>query len=183
MNISLVGCPLITIPFQHHLTLKQPLLHCLEQLPQTSVITGAKITKSDWNDNEHIGETHNPFAQQEPKPYWNILYPEIKHTIDQAMKAVDITDFYCSNPWYQQYTTKDFHAWHRHPFAVYNVVYYLELPPNCPPTILRNPTDTKQIITPNVKEGDILIFPSCLVHGSPINETKLRKSIIAFNLA
>ena len=169
MNISLLGVPIITIPFIHHNTVKQPLLHCLEHLPQTSVMNRDSISKSDWDT---PGE----------KPYWTILQPHIDQTLKDALRRVDITEFQYSTPWYQQYHKKDHHGWHRHPFATYNVVYYVELPQDAPPTILRNPVDTTQMITPKVREGDIFIFPSCLTHCSPPNPSTQRKTIIAFNI-
>ena len=176
MNISLLGVPIITIPFQHHTTVQQPLLHCLEQLPQTYIMNEDSISKSDWDTSVKFGN------DVQERPYWNILQPHIDQTIKDAMKRVDITDFQYSVPWYQQYQKKDHHGWHRHPFATYNVVYYVELPQDAHPTVLRNPVDVTQMITPNVSEGDIFIFPSCLTHCSPPNPSTQRKTIIAFNI-
>ena len=157
--------PIVVYEFKQHQKLKQPLLNSIQSMPAYSI---NNISKCDYNS----GYT---------KPYWNILSPAIKLTIHNILSKLDITDGKLSTPWYQQYHTNDSHNWHRHPNCTYNVVYYLELPGNTPPTLLRHPL-TKELITPSVHEGSILLFPSCIQHCSPINQSTHRKTIIAFNI-
>jgi hypothetical protein len=61
-------------------------------------------------------------------------------------------------------------------------VYYLELPTDGPKTVFKNPFNSEEIIYPDVKEGDILTFPSILEHCSPSNNSTHRKTIISFNI-
>ena len=59
---------------------------------------------------------------------------------------------------------------------------YLELPENSPKTELVNCFNQKEIITPDTREGNILIFPSFVIHRAPILKTECRKTIISFNI-
>ena len=39
-----------------------------------------------------------------------------------------------------------------------------------------------QDITPEVDEGDILLFPSMLLHEAPNNTSKVKRTVMAFNI-
>ena len=160
-----VSLPLVVQPFKQHNKLKQLLLDSIQSMPAYSI---DGITKCVYNS----GYT---------KHYWDILSPHITPIIHNILAKLDVVDGKLSSPWYQQYHTNDQHRWHRHPNCVYNVVYYLQLPHNSPPTLLRHPL-TREHITPRIQEGDILLFPSCIQHCSPINQSTHRKTIIAFNV-
>ena len=169
MNITTLSAPLVIHSLPSHHTIQQSLLDCLNTLPHNSINHTDRITKTDWETDQQ-------------RPYWDILRPHITPIIHQFTQQSDILDYQLSEPWYQQYYQNDAHNWHRHPHSVYNVVYYLELPHDAHPTVLRNPLNITQMITPNVQEGDILIFPSFITHSSPPNPSVQRKTIIAFNI-
>ena len=80
--------------------------------------------------------------------------------------------------WYQQYATGDFHCWHRHNGCTFSNVYYVELPEKSSKTTFRF---LKQEFVVDVKEGQILTFPSFLYHCSKPNQSKNIKTIISFN--
>jgi len=61
-------------------------------------------------------------------------------------------------------------------------VYYLELPDNAPKTELIDQYNINKKITVDAKEGDIVIFPSFVIHRAPKMLTDDRKTIISFNL-
>ena len=167
MNIITLSAPLVTVSLPQ--SIQQPLLDCLDTLPNHIINHTDRVTKTDWE-------------LDQPRPYWQLLHPHIIPVIDTFTQQVDIQDYTLSEPWFQQYHQTDTHCWHRHPKSVYNVVYYLELPPDSHPTVLRNPLNIQQMITPNVQQGDLLIFPSFITHCSPPNPSTHRKSIIAFNI-
>ena len=59
-------------------------------------------------------------------------------------------------------------------------MYYLEFPPGSPSTEILDHNDNLHIV--DAKEGDIIIFPSVLVHRAPPVKHQLRKTIISFNI-
>ena len=71
------------------------------------------------------------------------------------------------------------HNWHIHG-ENYTGVYYLELPDDTPKTELIDQYDKK--ITVKANEGDIVIFPSFIIHRGPKVLNDSRKTIISFNL-
>jgi hypothetical protein len=89
---------------------------------------------------------------------------------------------YCSivSMWFQQYASGDTHGWHIHD-SNFSCVYFLELPENSSATELINPFNQSDLITPAVKEGDVVMFPSFVMHRSPLLKQG-RKTSIAFNI-
>ena len=81
--------------------------------------------------------------------------------------------------WYQQYKKGDYHGWHRHPNNTFSNVYYVSLPKNSASTSFRYSGKEFEI---NVKEGQILTFPSYLEHCSKPNPSDQIKTVISFNL-
>ena len=60
-------------------------------------------------------------------------------------------------------------------------MYYLDLPEDSPKTEWVNPL-TRQVHTFDVKEGDIITFPSWVIHKAPKNESQEMKTIISWNM-
>lgn len=83
--------------------------------------------------------------------------------------------------WYQQYIENDKHNWHSHE-ANYTGVYYLEMNKNNPTTQFLLPSNLEKAFTIDVEEGDFIFFPCYLIHRSPQNNVKERKTIISFNI-
>jgi predicted 2-oxoglutarate/Fe(II)-dependent dioxygenase YbiX len=83
--------------------------------------------------------------------------------------------------WYQQYIQNDTHTWHIHG-ENYTGVYYLELPKDSPKTELIDQLDLNKKISIEAIEGDVIIFPSFIIHRSPKITNNLKKTIISFNL-
>ena len=81
--------------------------------------------------------------------------------------------------WFQQYLEDGYHGWHIHT-GHYTGVYYLELDKTSPVTELRDPY-TKRIKRMNVKEGDMIVFPSYIYHRAPLNKSVKQKTIISWN--
>ena len=78
--------------------------------------------------------------------------------------------------WFQQYYQGSDHGWHCHNNH-WAMVYYVELP---------EPKEATEFLNYgkfNLKEGDIIFFPTFLMHRSPIITSNLRKTIIATNIS
>ena len=171
--IDTIPAPIMLIDMPDHHTNKQLLLDAINQMPNLSIKTdNDQITKSDWE-----------YDHNTKRDYWDILLPSINTLIQEEVSKLNLTNgIKVSNCWYQQYYMNDTHSWHRHQGTTYNCVYYLELPSDAPTTMLRNPLDIDQTFTPQAIEGQVLIFPSLFSHTSLPNQSKQRKTIIAFNI-
>ena len=78
--------------------------------------------------------------------------------------------------WFQQYLQSSDFGWHQHS-GHWACVYYLELPEMTEATEFLNYGQF------NVHEGDVIFFPTFLVHRSPIIKSNQRKTIIATNVS
>ena len=125
------------------------------------------ITKLDWSESENFD-----------REWVKFFLPYFSKSIEEIFKYSPFSSIKINDIWYQQYVLNDTHGWHIHG-SHYTGVYYLEFPKNSSRTELFFPFDNS-IHNLNVKEGDMIIFPSHIVHRGPINKSK-RKTIISFN--
>ena len=99
---------------------------------------------------------------------------------DQAI-ALGYTKVQVSRLWYQQYGKNQTHGWHQHA-RNYTGVYYLEYPEGAEPTQFLFTEDLHKTFSIKVKEGDIILFPSYVIHRSAPLQTDERKTIISWNM-
>ena len=83
--------------------------------------------------------------------------------------------------WFQQYVQGGYHGWHAHGSS-FTAVYYLELNADAPRTELVEPYMQGKKIVADVQEGDLLLFPSFVIHRAPKIVSDTRKTIISFNI-
>lgn len=153
------------VKFKKHKSLKNKILNLINTMPNVVYEThkGTTATKSDWN-----------LPSDFKRDYLDLFYKEINSLMLQTAKKFKCMNWRIHNAWFMQYKENDKHAWHTHPRTNLSGVYYLELP-------------KKELITEfkdkkvKAEEGDILIFPSYMLHRSPANKTKERKTVISFN--
>lgn len=153
------------IKFRKHKKLKNKILELIDVMPDSVYQTskGTTATKSDWN-----------LPSDFQRDYLYFFYKEINSLMLQTAKKFKCQNWTIHNAWFMQYNQNDKHAWHTHPQSNLSAVYYLELPKKELVTEFKN----KKI---KAEEGDILIFPSYILHRSPVNKTKKRKTVISFN--
>jgi len=127
------------------------------------------IHRVDWNNN-------NDWTRN----WVTTLLPHINPYLDSYANHKGFKEWVMHELWFQQYNTTGKHGWHVHGHNLTGV-YYVDMPKNAPKTeiILSN----GEVIQPDVKEGDILIFPSFVVHRAPINKSKETKTIVSFNMS
>jgi len=173
INMGVLQCPFLIVDFNAHDKLKEEVLKSIDNMPNDSMMDGdtCTVTKTDWK-----------YDKYEDREYWKIIEKDMHELLLDSFEVVHLDYWKYGNCWFQQYYKNDTHSWHRHPESVYNCIYYLELPESGPKTMFRNPINPKETLTPNVKEGQVLIFPAVLYHQSPPSETNERKTVIAFNI-
>ena len=167
--------PIITVNLDNHNLLKYRLIEILTDQKSGTVRPDNRysdeISNTDWFVNTNNKEL-----------YWNYLspylYPVMKNTYENY---IGYHDWKIGEYWFQQYEYNDKHEWHFHPGCLYNNIYYVELGDDGPKTELMVPV-TGEIIVADIREGDILIFPSVFKHRSPPNLGGGRKTVISFNV-
>ena len=166
--------PIIKDKFNKHGKIKKILLNLInetnsENLKSIDNHYSDKINKLDWFDK----------TNWERKWVKYIINDLINH-FKKQIKKINLSDVIIDALWFQQYIKTDTHGWHVHG-SNYTGVYYVEFDKKCPPTQLIDPT-TNNLIDIKVKEGDILIFPSFVIHRAPLIKEDVRKTIVSFNL-
>ena len=157
-----------------HNSIKDKLLELIKEAEVTEIKTNDdyytdSVTRLDWHKNN---DSDRPWVEYFSPYFGEYLNQELK---ERNMKEVDVTEI-----WFQQYFRNDTHGWHVHG-ENYTGVYYLEMPESTPKTQMI--TETGELFTPNIKEGDVLIFPSFVSHRAPLNISDERKTIISFNMS
>lgn len=168
-----ISCPFFVKKFEKHIEIKEKLLSLIDEQQATTV------NESDLS--ERISRTDWKIDSNEQRPYWSFLQPNLAEHVQEIYKTLEYTEIQFGNHWFQQYYTTDMHGWHRHANCSWANVYYIELSPDAPATHLKDPI-TGDIYHVDAKEGDILTFPSFILHCSPPNESQNRKTVVAFNI-
>jgi len=157
------------VSYDNHLLDKNALLDSIKNSNSILADGISMKGKSDYYISNEVPRIYQSFVISK-------LYPVISNVLKPYYDKIGL-----SNYWFQQYETNHYHSWHRHLMFEYAAVYYLELQDSNEGTWFRNDM-TKEIIKPNVKEGDILIFPGHISHSSPPIISNKRKSIISMNI-
>jgi len=125
----------------------------------------SKISKLDWKHNADF-----------ERPWVKIILPSLTKKLDEMIDAIGYKSIDMKVIWYQQYTKNCMHDWHVHS-ENYTGVYYLEYPDGAPATNLYD----DGMLTPQVSEGDVVIFPAMTPHQAPMVKSDGRKTIISYN--
>ena len=159
--------------FKQHSQLKEQLLKLIGEADYTSPNepqAEVNITRTDWHNSSNFARPWIEYIKQ----------PLLAHMTD-VYKNLGYDGYSIHEMWFQQYVTNSQHGWHTHS-ANFTNVYYLELPKDAPKTKIVNAFNQTEIIELDVEEGDILVFPSFVVHKAPINLSSSRKTIISYNV-
>lgn len=93
-----------------------------------------------------------------------------------------------SNSWFEKASTGEFHGVHNHGQLGYSAVCYVTYDKNeHTPTQFVSPindtqTGATEYYVPEINEGDLIIFPSALLHYTLPNNSKKQRLILSFNL-
>jgi len=147
------------------------LLSMIDEMPDMNRYEeGEIINKSDW-----------ALPKDYHRPYLEYFYEIISPYMNKMCDFLNCKYVQIHNGWYQQYIKDDKHNWHNHPNCQFTNIYFIELPEQGLVTQLYDFLNKKVIDTIEVKEGQILSFPSNIIHRSEKNHTGKRKTIISFN--
>lgn len=137
-------------------------------------------------ERNHVGKSENlsKFDYEViQKKYGSILFDNIQEYFEEFKKLFICNKITIHNYWYQQYIKNNFHSWHAHGGSNFSAIYYVELNNNKYQTEFFDTIKKSYINIGEVKEGDILTFPSYLIHRSKKIEENERKTIFSFNFS
>lgn len=147
-----------------HIQIKQELLSLIDNAPYQSSVNhneDVDITKTDWM-----------YGKDFTRPWVQYFLPYLKRHLLNTIEPFN--DFLIQDIWFQQYNNNSQHGWHTHSHN-FTGVYYLTTP-TAQTQIIQPFTEEQQTLP--VLEGDVLMFPSTVIHRAPPASDK---TIISFN--
>lgn len=172
MKETLIQFPVKIKQFKHHLELKDKVLDAIRRQEICEHLKGPnnEIFRCDWKTSRFdMG-----------REWLDIMGAQLYKHLDEWCATLGYAEAKIEDIWFQQYATNNKHSWHVHGYNFTNV-YYLDLPTDSPKTEWIDPV-TKNKYTFDVQEGDIITFPSWLIHRAPENFSKDIKTIISWNM-
>lgn len=152
-----------------HQIIKQSLLNIIDATQGEEIL----------DEQSHIHKTD--YFQQSQLDYFSVFHAHAQDFYQQLRLTYCVLEFDITNTWYQQYHLNDTHSWHFHSYSNISFVYYIELNDARDSTQFYD-VSNKQIYQMNAVEGDIVIFPSSLLHRSPQLMYSKRKTVISGNI-
>tara|TARA_B100000945_G_C20104539_1_gene467412 strand:+ start:57 stop:614 length:558 start_codon:yes stop_codon:yes gene_type:complete len=128
------------------------------------------VTKTDFYDN----------LESFPE-YFNVLSQNLTPLWDEICHKYWAGNFGIMGVWFQQYNNNDFHGWHFHGNSSISMSYFVELDDAKYSTEFVD-IQKKDTFQMECSEGDVIIFPSYIIHRSPLIRSDTRKTTIAINL-
>ena len=159
-----------------HTYAKKIIINCINNNSKSEINTGI----TDINQNIFNTDWHLP----EPLFFKDLDYKDVVSSIlynhNEALTRYlgYIEPIEYGKVWFQQYKKEDYHAWHRHKLCIFSNIYYVDLPTGSSKTSFRLLGKEFQV---EIKEGQILTFPSFIEHCSKLNLSNNIKTVISFN--
>jgi len=170
-----IKCPMSIKQFAHHTKYKERLLDAISNSWAEEYVYPDCYTDIDRCDYARAGDL--------TKPYFHMIDKHMFNHLKEIYNDWGYTFFKIHDYWFQQYKKGSEHGWHTHLNCSFTGVYYLDLPEDAPKLQIRNPDSLHEIETIDVKEGDVVIFPSLVLHRSAKNQSDEMKTIISFNMS
>lgn len=151
-----------------------------------TLISLIKDTKADYleSNNEYFGDLIHRLdwnrSQDYSREWVKFVQPYLQKYFNECASKLGYQKVNISNIWFQQYNKKGRHGWHIHS-ENYTGVYYVKFSSKDAKTELIDPFSQNKKIIINAKEGDIVIFPSYVIHRATEQQDDSEKIIISFN--
>jgi|TARA_R100001086_G_scaffold67626_1_gene31753 hypothetical protein len=150
----------------NHKKIKNKILKEIDNTPSKKI---QGVYKTDWQTDPLLKrmywENHVKFLADKCIEY-------LKKDLYKYVKQ----DTWHHNHWFHQYEKNYGFGWHTHGESNFSGIYYVSL---------KDSKYKTQFIDFNlpIKEGNLLIFPSFLLHCSPLINSKTKKTIVSFNFS
>ena len=170
-----LNTPCLIDSFKEHKKLKNTLISLIKEtkadfLEQKDDYYGDLIHRLDWSqstDNNREWVKH--------------IIPSLQKHFEKYAKKLGYEKVDVTNIWFQQYNKNGKHGWHTHA-QNYTGVYYVKFSNKDAKTELIDPFSQDKKIIINAKEGDIVIFPSYVIHRATEQKEDSEKIIVSFNI-
>jgi ectoine hydroxylase-related dioxygenase (phytanoyl-CoA dioxygenase family) len=172
--ISLFSIPLVKFSIEKWQVKKKELIDLKEKIKDLFGRHQADYTDTNYHQDSHILI----------EPITKILSEELS----LFLSAISLKSCSIKEAWYEQASHNDFHEVHSHGSIGYSSVCYIEFDKKehtgtkflCPfENFLTGSCMTGEV---NVDEGDIIFFPSSLVHYTIPNKSNKERLVLSFNL-
>lgn len=161
----------VTSSFTKHLHYKNYLLELISKTKYESPVNKdceVNITKTDWCHSRNFR-----------RPWVHLIKDDLINDLNKMVVECNYEKIKVEDIWFQQYTNNSEHGWHTHS-SNFTGVYYVDMPEGSPKTQIIEPY-TNSVIELDLKEGDLVMFPSFTIHKAPKNLNNKTKTIISFN--
>lgn len=127
---------------------------------------------------QKIYNTDYYLPRETDRPYWPLLTEFITEHNNKIIKDNEYANWAVDVFWFQHYNTGDYHGWHVHGGSAFTNVFYVNLPDKTTRTMFKFGDKEFNF---EVSEGDLITFPSYLLHCSKPNTNLLPKVVVSFN--
>jgi uncharacterized RmlC-like cupin family protein len=165
---------IVKTTMENHPTIKNKLLMLFSEADSEST-----QKHSDLNPFENVTKLDWSKSTDRNREWVKYFYPILQDKLNGISTKMGYSRFLIEAIWFQQYEKESYHGWHVHG-SNFTAVYYVEMDKLSAPTELVDPSLNRKIHL-DVKEGDIIFFPSYVIHRGPANMSDKRKTIISFN--
>jgi|TARA_R100001163_G_C5000306_1_gene149683 hypothetical protein len=150
---------------------------------KTKLISLIKDTECDAlkSNNDLIHRVDWNRSADKNRKWVKYILPYLQKYFDKCANKIGYEEASVTNLWFQQYNKNGKHGWHTHA-ENYTGVYYVKFSKDSAKTELINPFSQNKKIIINAKEGDIVMFPSYVIHRAPEQLNNSEKIIISFNI-
>jgi|TARA_R100000081_G_C4714729_1_gene114748 hypothetical protein len=142
--------------------------------------SGDQLYGQDKYD-DYIEKLDHSNSKSPEREWVKYLLPYLQTHFEKCTLNLGFEEYNIKDLWFQQYKKDGRHGWHIHS-QNYTGIYYLELPESAPSTELVDPFNLNNKFNIPAKEGDIVIFPSFVIHRSSKVLENIRKTIVSFNI-
>ena len=170
-----LNTPCLIDSFKDHEKLKDTLVSLIKEtkadfLEQKDDYYGDLIHRLDWSQ-----------SKDNNREWVKHIIPSLHKHFENYAKILGYEKVDVTNIWFQQYHKNGKHGWHTHA-QNYTGVYYVKFSNKDAKTELIDPFSQDKKIIINAKEGDIVIFPSYVIHRATEQKENSEKIIISFNI-
>jgi len=164
--------PILKDKFEKHYFYKDKLLSIINNQEEYSKnYNNDKLKKCDWNESKNF-----------ERLWVKLIIDDLRKQFLKFANYLGFKKCMIYELWNQQYENQGEHGWHVHGHN-YTGVYYLNFNKDCAKTRLLDPYTKKYFMDIEAEEGDIIIFPSSVIHTSQVQKTNFLKTIVSFNIS
>ena len=175
MSTVKLNTPCLLDSFKDHEKLKNTLVSLIKEtkadyLNEQQDYYSDLIHRLDWSQ-----------STDKNRKWVKHILPSLQDHFENYAKKLGYEKVDVTNIWFQQYNQNGKHGWHTHA-ENYTGVYYVQFSNKCAKTELIDPFSQNKKIEIEAKEGDIVIFPSYVIHRATEQKENVEKIIISFNI-